>query len=165
MSRAGRASFLLATAVAVCLTGCENGSGYSTAPAGPANISGDYSGTITDSVAGTGNANGTLAQSGNQAGGQIAFSPASGAQTLDVSLTIDASNAISGAMVVDYATAPTCTFKVTGNYANATGVLSGAYTAVTNCSGESGTFSLTQQCTDTITDHARRDHTVGTTPC
>jgi len=165
MRLTGRAGFALAVCCAVILTGCESGSGYSPAPAAPTNISGDYSGSITDSVAGTGTATATLAQSGRQAGGQITFAPAGGTQTLNVSMTIASTNALAGSMVVDYASGTTCTFNVSGTYASSTGILSGSYSAVTNCSGQSGTFSLTQQCTDTVTSHARRDKVGGTAPC
>lgn len=62
-------------------------------------------------------------------------------------------------MVIDYPSGTTCTFKITGTYANngtTSAVLSGSYTAVTNCTGDTGTFTLTQQCTDTVTSGERR---------
>ncbi|HEY5341733.1 MAG TPA: hypothetical protein VIK27_11960, partial [Candidatus Aquilonibacter sp.] len=71
--------------------------------------------------------------------------------------TIASSNAFKGAMVVDYTNGTTCTFSTTGTYDTSTNVLAGSYTAVTNCTNDSGTYSLTQQCTDTITNGERRD--------
>ena len=62
-------------------------------------------------------------------------------------------------MVIDFANGTTCTFSTTGTYNSATAVLSGSYSAVTNCAGDTGTYSLTQQCTDTITSVRRRDGT------
>jgi hypothetical protein len=150
--------------ISIVLAGCSNGS-TTPSPGAPTNISGDYAGTVTDSVAGTGNATGTLAQTGSTAGGQIAFSPTSGEQTLNLSLAINSQNSIAGAMVVDYASGTTCTFNVSGSYSTSTNVLSGSYSAVTHCSGQTGTFSLTQQCTDTVASHVRRENIGGTTPC
>jgi hypothetical protein len=77
--------------------------------------------------------------------------------TAQLSLTISSSDTTTGAMVIDYASGTTCTFSSKGSYNPTTGVLAGSYTAVTNCSGQTGTYSLTQQCTDTVTSHARRE--------
>ena len=68
-------------------------------------------------------------------------------------------------MVIDYANGTTCTFSTSGNYNPATAVLSGSYSAVTNCAGDSGTYSLTQQCTDTITSVRHRDTGTGALAC
>jgi hypothetical protein len=38
-------------------------------------------------------------------------------------------------------------------------VITGSYSAVTNCSGQSGTYSLTQECSDTVTSVGRRPMT------
>lgn len=162
-----RTGALFAGVFAMILAGCSSG-GTSTpsTPPSPSNISGDYSGTVIDSAAGQANATGTLAQTGFDAGGTVTFTPASGAITGQLSLKIATSNAITGAMVIDYPNSgPTCSFSVTGTYNTSTAVLSGSYAAVTNCSGQSGTFSLTQQCSDTISSHVRRNKTSGAAPC
>jgi hypothetical protein len=162
-----RIGALIAGVFAMILAACSssNSSG-SVAPAAPTNISGDYSGSVTDSVAGQANATATLAQTGYDAGGAVTLTPASGTLTGQLSLTLSASNAVAGAMVIDYPNnGPTCSFSVTGSYSTSTNVLTGSYTAVTNCSGQSGTFSLTQQCTDTIASHIRRERVGGTSPC
>jgi hypothetical protein len=146
--------------VAGCLSlGACNGSSSTPSPTPPAptNISGDYSGTMQDSSAGSGTASGTLAQHGSSAGGNVTLVGSSKTVTAQMSLAIDASNAISGTIVIDYPSpGPTCTFSTAGSYDTTTNVLSGTYTAVTNCSGGTGTFSLTQQCTDTVTSGRRR---------
>jgi hypothetical protein len=166
MSQLGKASASLAVVFVVALSGCTSSNPAPTPTPSPPNLSGDYAGTMTDSVAGTGSAAGTLAQTGNTVGGTIAFSPASGTLDPSLSLKVATSDAVSGAMVIDYPNnGPTCSYSVTGTYDANTGVLSGSYSAVTNCSGESGTFSLTQQCTDTITGHVRRAKVGGIAPC
>ena len=117
------------------------------------NISGDYLGTVQDSQGGTGNAKATLAQHNADAGGAVKDKETSLTLTVDASLTITSSNTTSGALVIDFPplrSGPVCTFSTTGTYDPTTGILSGSYTAVTGCSGETGTYSLTQQCHDTV---------------
>jgi hypothetical protein len=147
---------ILAMAACVALTACSGSTASPTTPATPSNISGDYSGTMVDAQGGTGTATGTLAQHGFTAGGTFTDTESSATLNAQISLTLTASNATSGAMVIDYAGGATCTFSTTGNYNPTTNVLSGSYSAVTNCSGDSGTYSLTQQCTATVTSDKRR---------
>ncbi len=149
---------VLAIAACVALSACS-GSTSPTTPATPqpTNISGDYAGTMTDAQGGSGTATATLAQRGSTAGGAVTDKEASATLTAQISLTLSAANATSGAIVIDYASGTTCTFSTTGTYDTSTNVLSGSYTAVTNCSGDSGTYSLTQQCTATVTSARRRD--------
>ncbi|MGC2128795.1 MAG: hypothetical protein WA629_01745 [Candidatus Aquilonibacter sp.] len=146
----------------VALTGCSSGSVAPTPSL--ANISGDYSGTMQDAQGGSGTATATLAQTGSIAGGAITVKESTQTVTAQISLAITSSNAVSGSMVIDFANGTTCTYSTSGNYNSTTAVLSGSYTAVTNCAGDSGTYSLTQQCTDTITSARRRDGT-GVTAC
>ncbi len=150
----------------VALAGCSSGSVAPPAstPA-PSNISGDYSGTMQDAQGGSGTATATLAQTGFTAGGAIDVKEAAATVSAQISLTLTTSNAVSGSMVIDFANGTTCTFSTTGNYNSATAVLSGSYTAVTNCTGDTGTYSLTQQCTDTITSIERRRMAGGITAC
>lgn len=144
-------------AVTVALAACNSGATNSVAPIAPtANISGDYSGTMQDAQHGSGTATATLAQHNATAGGTITDVEAGGTVTAQISLSLAATNAISGTMVIDYAGGTTCTFGTTGTYDPNTGALTGSYTAVTNCSGDSGTYSLTQQCTDTVTTQMRK---------
>jgi hypothetical protein len=117
------------------------------------NISGDYLGTVQDSQSGTGNAKATLAQHDANAGGAVKDKETNQTLTVDASVTITSSNTTSGALVIDFPpakTGPVCTFSTTGTYDPNTGILSGSYTAVTGCSGDTGTYTLTQQCHDTV---------------
>jgi hypothetical protein len=138
----------------IALAGCN----ASTTPTAPAisNISGDYTGTMNDAHDGNGAATATLAQHGNAAGGAISATQGITTITAQLSLTIDSTNAFSGAMVVDYTGGTTCSFSTTGTYNTSTNALAGSYTAVTGCAGDTGTYALTQQCTDTVTSTERR---------
>lgn len=147
--------------VALVLSGCVAlaGCNGSTTPAGFPNISGDYTGTMQDAQGGSGTVTGTLAQTGPSAGGAITDVETAQTITGNLSLTVTPSYSFSGTMVVDYpSNGPTCTFHTTGTYfSNSSGSgLRGTYKAVTNCSGDSGSYTLTQQCTDTITSSDRR---------
>jgi hypothetical protein len=117
------------------------------------NISGDYAGIVQDAQGGTGNAKATLAQHGANAGGALKDKVTNEIIPVDVSVTITAQNTTSGALVIDFPparTGPVCTFSTTGAYDPTTNVLSGSYTAVSGCSGDTGTYTLTQQCHDTV---------------
>lgn len=148
------ATFALGSCIA--LAGCNASSAIPSATV--PNISGDYSGTIQDGQGGSGTATGTLAQHGASAGGAITDTEAAQTITGDLSVTITPSYAYSGTMVIDYPSGTTCTFHTTGSYVNGSGGwgLNGSYKAVTNCSGDTGTYTLTQQCTDTVTSARRR---------
>ncbi|HET7814431.1 MAG TPA: hypothetical protein VFL13_08665, partial [Candidatus Baltobacteraceae bacterium] len=107
---------LFALCAGAMISGCSNTS--SPAPTTPtvANISGDYTGTVTDSVHGNYTATATLAQHSSTAGGTIAQQQAGAVTDAQVILSIGASNAVSGTMVVDYVNGTTCTFGTTGTY-------------------------------------------------
>ncbi|HVS47254.1 MAG TPA: hypothetical protein VMS32_11415 [Verrucomicrobiae bacterium] len=111
---------------------------------------------MNDAHDGNGAATATLAQHGNAAGGAISATQGITTITAQLSLTIDSTNAFSGAMVVDYTGGTTCSFSTTGTYNTSTNALAGSYTAVTGCAGDTGTYALTQQCTDTVTSTERR---------
>jgi hypothetical protein len=146
---------LFALAGCFALAACH--SGTATPPlAAPSNISGDYIGTMQDAQGGGGTATAAFAQHGFTAGGAITDTENTATITAQVSLTITRSNSVSGAIVIDHADGTTCTFSTTGTYDTSTNVLSGSYSAVTNCAGDTGTYSLTQQCTDTVTSVDRR---------
>ena len=156
-----------ALAVASCLfvAGCNasaapptmraatNGGESAPMPQRLSNISGDYVGTVQDAQGGTGNAKATLAQHVANAGGALKAKESNQSITVDASLTITSSDSTSGALVVDFPplrTGPVCTFSTTGTYDPTTNVLSGSYTAVTGCTGDTGSYTLTQQCHDTV---------------
>lgn len=150
-SRCALAAFIAAAALA--LTAC-NGS-TATAPPAIANISGDYTGSVQDSQSGSENVTGTLAQNGSSAGGSITSTPA-GSLYAHFAYTVSPNNSMSGAIVIDETSGTTCTFSTSATYDPSTNVITGNYTAVTNCSGETGSYSLTQQCTDTVTNPSAR---------
>ena len=149
----------LAVAVAAALiAGCSSSTG-STPPA-YSNISGDYTGTFQDSQNGNASATGTLAQTANSAGGAFSVAWNAGTQTAQTSLVISTSNAVTGSITISYTNGTQCTYGASGNYDTATNVLSGTYSAVTNCAGATGSFSLAQQCSATVTSNEpRRIHT------
>ena len=152
-----RAQVARGFALAGCFASAACNSGTASVPlAAISNISGDYSGTMHDAQGGSGTATATFAQHGSSAGGAITDTEAGATITAQVSLTIARSNVVSGAMVIDYADGTTCTFRTSGTYDAGTNVLSGSYSAVTNCAGDTGTYSLTQQCIDTVTSGDRR---------
>jgi hypothetical protein len=149
----------------LALTACNSSTNSTPSPSPSpqiSNLSGDYTGTMTDSVGGSGSVTATFAQHGASAGGAITDAETSATIVAQTVFTVTSSNSVSGAMVVDFANGMTCTFSTTGTYSNggsSTPQISGSYTAVTNCPGETGTFTLTQQCTDTITSVDRRTMT------
>lgn len=161
----------LAVVAAFVLAACNSSnSGPFVSPAptpsptpSPANLSGDYSGTISDSANGSGTVTGTLAQHGTSAGGPLTITSTSSTVTAAVSFAIASDNTLTGALVIDYPSGSTCTFSTTGSYNSTTNVITGTYSSVTNCSGQSGTYSLTQQCSDTPTSRIRR--TMNTVRC
>jgi hypothetical protein len=158
-----RAYSVFIIAAIIALTSCNSSTSPSPNPsASPqvANISGDYAGTMDDKQSGSGAVTATLAQHGSSAGGAITDALTGGGTiTAQMSLSISSSNALNGAIVVDYSDGTTCTFSTTGTYTNngtTTAQITGSYTAVTNCSGDTGTYTLNQQCVDTVTSVDRR---------
>ncbi len=142
---------MIAFAIAECvaLAGCSSG-GVLTTPA-PTNISGDYAGTFVDAQHGTSAATATFAQTGASAGGAIAATWNGVAIAAQTSLTIASSNAVAGTIVIDTPSGAQCTFSTTGSYNTSTNVLSGTYRAITNCTGETGSYTLAQECSATAT--------------
>lgn len=146
----------LALVGCIGLAACNGSTSSPVTPQTGSNISGDYSGTMNDAQGGSGSATATLAQHGTTAGGAITATEGASTVTAQVSLGIDSSNAFTGAMIIDYTSGATCTFKTSGTYNTGTYTLNGSYTAVTGCSGDTGTYALSQQCTDTVTSSERR---------
>ena len=115
-------------------------------PAVPAtrNLSGQYVGSVSDSVIGTGTAAANFASTGTNLGGYFEFTfgsteysnAASGAST---------SRGMEGVFVATIASTA-CSFSFKAKYNGSNNVLRGQYRAVNGCAGEHGTFRLTQQC-------------------
>ncbi|MDQ2680456.1 MAG: hypothetical protein M3Y21_05460 [Candidatus Eremiobacteraeota bacterium] len=159
-----RVRLLAATGAAFLVVSACNGGGTQPAQVRITNISGDYTGTVQDSTSDALTASAILAQHSNAAGGTLSL--AAGAKTLvtGISLIIAANNAVSGTIVEDLPTGVTCTMSTTGNYNSANSQITGSHTAVTGCSGETGTYVLNQQCSDTVTNVLRR-RPMGVTSC
>lgn len=159
MSRVSFNATALAMSSCLFLAACSSATTMTPSPK-PPNISGDYTGTMQDTLSGKATAAGTLAQQGSNAGGSITETFSNNTTlTPQMTITVNSSNGFSGAIVIDYPNGNTCTFATTGAYSsNGTGTptLSGSYSAVTGCGGDTGTFALNQQCIDTVTSSARR---------
>jgi len=153
MHNFGRLLFpVLLAAGALAVAGCGGG-GSSVTPA-PQNavVAGEYIGTLTDSVAGSQPAATTLSQHGTAVGGTLTIGSGNATSTESVAWAV-AGNALSGSGLMDVGSA-TCAFTFTATYANNT--ITGSYSAANNCAGRTGTFSLSQQCTDPATSLDRR---------
>jgi len=144
------ASLLLA------LPSCNGSTTSSPVPTAPTNISGDYAGTVVDGSSGSSAATALLAQHGSVAGGTITTAPGGTTLVSSLAIAIDSTNAVSGTMVQDLPGDVTCSFAVTGTYTTSSAVLAGTYRAITGCSGRTGTYTLTQSCTDTVTTGDKR---------
>jgi hypothetical protein len=121
----------------------------------PLDLAGQYTGTATDSVFGSAAASTTLSESGSTLTGTVALVSTTSNATLSQSVTwtVGSGYTIGGTATV---AGSACSFSTTGVYDTSTNVLSGKYTAVSGCSGETGTFSLTQQCTNPVSATARK---------
>ncbi len=144
-----------ALAALLILGACSHNNGGTT-PSTLSNISGDYTGSVQDSVTGTANATATLAQHGGSAGGTLSLTSGSTTLNAALSLAITSSNALSGTIVEDLPDGTTCTFGTTGTYDTTNSRIAGSYSAVTGCASETGTYTLDQQCTDTVTSTVGR---------
>jgi hypothetical protein len=146
-------SVALLVIAALSLSAC--GGQSVTLASAPLDLAGQYTGTATDSVFGSANASTTLTESGTTLTGTIALTSTTSNATLSqlVSWTVASGYTISGTANV---AGSQCSFSSTGVYDTSTNVLSGKYSAVSGCSGETGTFSLTQQCTNPVSDALRR---------
>jgi hypothetical protein len=143
----------LAVFACIALASCSSGT---IVPPAVVNMSGDFSGTFQDSVYGSAPATATFAQHGNNAGGSITIAYPSGTVVAQTSFTIaPVSNALSGTLVIDYPTAQ-CTFSTTGTFDPKTNAVNVTFAPITNCAGETGSYTMSQQCTATTTSAADR---------
>ena len=149
---------------------------------GNLNLSGMYSGSVTDSVLGTGTAVANLAHSGGNGqgdpfGGWMSFTFGSTTYSNPTSASrpgqgegdvrfMDGggNNALHGVFVSIIGSAA-CTFHFTATFNPSSFQLNGQYSARIGCSGENGTFSLTQQCFYQLLGHVRRNTGSGPGPC
>src|ERR1700761_8873127 len=83
-------------ALVLALTGCHGGSNGTVTPAKTlSNVTGDYTGTVTDATAGVQNATLTLSEHGAAVGGALLLG-ATGTTSIALALTLDTSNALDG---------------------------------------------------------------------
>lgn len=149
------------------------------------NLSGMYSGTVTDSALGTGTATANLAHSGGSGhdplGGWLSFTfgsttysnPTSGALPSgggegggggDWGSGGGGHTTVHGVFVSSIASVA-CTFVFRASFNPSSFELSGEYKARSGCSGESGTFLLTQQCYYNEYGSLRRNTSSGPGAC
>ena len=164
MMRARGWAIALLAAGAVAVSGCDNGT-TTAAPVATAltDIAGEYTGTVQDSALGAQTAATTLAEHGASIGGALTLTSGASTSTWAIAWTLTTANAVSGSGSVSV-NGPTCTFAMTGTYNPANGQITGTYQAVNGCSGRTGSFTLTQQCSNPTAADRRRAMGV-TQPC
>jgi opacity protein-like surface antigen len=110
-----------------------------------ANLSGQYAGSVSDSVLGSGNATADMVASDASLGGHFVF--ALGGGTYDnPMLSGNTRNGLRGEFEATVASVA-CRFSFKARFDRARSKLDGSYEAVGSaCSGENGTFELKQQC-------------------
>jgi len=142
----------LCLAAILVMPGCTT---KSTPSSGLAQVSGEYLGTAQDSVAGAQTVATTLAQHGSAVGGTLTLTTAGVPNTEAIAWTLTTAKGLSGTGT-ETVGAATCTFAMTGTYNSSTNQITGTYTAVAGCAGTTGSYTLTQQCTDPATSDKRR---------
>ncbi len=143
--------------VCMALAACHGRGGGGTPNPTPSipNLSGNYTGTATDSANGTGSVKGTFAQHGSAIGGPMTITYSTVAVNGSFALVVDSTGTLSGSMVQNLPAA-TCTFSVSGSYDTTSNQLAASYDAVSGCTDQSGTLTLQQQCFDPTTSLHRR---------
>jgi hypothetical protein len=152
--------FTFSVAAAVALTACAaNSDSGVPAPAAAAqasvapnasirNDAGEYSGTVHDNIVGNGGAQASLMQDEHDVGGVLTETINNKVYTNALVATTGTGRTLVGAEAVP--TPPigsgACTFSLNATFHLKNFVLSGTYKAVHGCTGESGTFSMTEQC-------------------
>jgi hypothetical protein len=149
-------------AAALVLSACNNSNSSGAAPTAPP-ASGEFTGSMTDSVFGKGTADLTLTQTVSSLGGSITETFGSKALSGSASIAIDFNGNLTGSVVTDAGPSQSaCGYYMTGTYDQSSGNLSGQYSAYSGCNSETGTFALTQQCTNPLVPGAaRRRHAQG----
>lgn len=119
------------------------------------NLTGQYSGSVSDSVLGSGTAIANLAGSGGGLGGYFVFTFGSanydnptiaGGGRNDLQANgYRGGGDVFGTFESTIASAA-CEFHYSASYSASNNELTGSYKATNGCSGQTGTFTLTQQC-------------------
>jgi hypothetical protein len=148
---------LASIVLAIALSGCNGGSsGSPVAPAAAlSNVTGDYTGTLTDNAAGMQTASAIFSEHGSAVGGALLLGPA-GATSIALAMTLTASNTLAGSGTMD-TTGAACTFTFAATYDPNANTMTGTYAPVGTCTGMTGgTYALTQQCMDAASATRRR---------
>jgi hypothetical protein len=120
------------------------------------NLTGQYSGSVSDSVLGSGTAIANFAGDGGGLGGYFVFTFGSanydtptiasgGRDGLQANRGRGGHDYVFGAFESTIASTA-CEFYYSASYRSSDNELTGSYKAVNGCSGETGIFTLTQQC-------------------
>ncbi len=110
---------------------------------GTTNVAGQYAGTVQDSASGAGYASASLAQYGGGVGGQLDFQYGTSTVTAQIGALLASGDALPGTLV---AGSRPCSFGVSETYDATKHKLVGSYKAYSGCRGESGSFTLKEQC-------------------
>jgi hypothetical protein len=160
MKNASAQTALLAALAALVLSACAGVGGAAASSAGSpalasaaqlrapaaaeAPLSGQYKGTVKDSVGGTGKATGSASQYQSALGGSLTIAFSKETVTDQFAFAVDETS-LHGTTIAASETSY-CTYSDTASYNSKTNILSGSYKAVYGCAGETGSFSLKQQC-------------------
>jgi hypothetical protein len=106
------------------------------------NLSGQYAGTVHDSVHGTGKANALLAQFKSALGGALGVTGSTA--TADIAWSVSGTTVDGTSVIV--APSGYCSFSMSSSYNTKSFVLTGKYHAVHGCAGETGKYKLKHQC-------------------
>lgn len=120
------------------------------------NLTGQYSGSVSDSVLGSGTAIANFVGAGGGLGGYFVFTfgsanydnptiAAGGRNDLQANGYRGGHGDVFGAFESTIASTA-CEFYYSASYSSSSNELTGSYKAVNGCSGQTGTFTLTQQC-------------------
>jgi hypothetical protein len=135
----------------------------------PTGIAGWYKGTVTDSKYGKGTANFQLTQVGQSAGGELLTTFGKNTITDVVSMVVSADLTAGGSAIALLTNQ--CSLQITSAYNPGKGVLTGQYSAFRRCTGETGSFTLRQQCyyvtspLSIVGQAALRPHPFKASPC
>ncbi|HEY2476041.1 MAG TPA: hypothetical protein VGI19_14720 [Candidatus Cybelea sp.] len=122
---------------------------------GNRNLTGQYSGSVSDSVLGSGTALANFAGFDESLGGYFGFTFGSATYS-NASSAANSLRGMEGAFVATIASTA-CTFSFSARYSRSNHQLNGRYKAIDGCAGEKGAFSLTQQCFYNVPGDVRID--------
>ncbi|HEY6325218.1 MAG TPA: hypothetical protein VIW73_01705 [Candidatus Cybelea sp.] len=107
------------------------------------NLSGEYAGTVNDSIFGSGKIYGELLQYHDAVGGDLLLEYGSTVFEPPVAFLLKGTTLTGTGEGATLSSIP-CTMSETATYSN--GSLIGSYKAVNGCSGESGTYTMKEDC-------------------